>query len=281
MPVRASKRRMRSPRARASSSVSLTPASGVTAHIGARPVTRACSSTASRTSSSGCAASMGMSAPPHVGARAARSRGRGAPSGSSRASRRMPVGQPGGAHGDGARVDGQRAGIAHHADGLDDAVDVRQRLAHPLEDDAVHALARRSSVPRTRRTCSTISHVSRLRARPSRPVAQKAHASAQPACELTQALKRPGALERDAHRLDDVPVGVASASFTNGSRRAAAHAHAARATGTCPRRSHARRARRAARPAAVSTGSPAVHRRDDLARLGRLEPEGARRARPE
>ena len=43
-------------------------------------------------------------------------------------------------------------------------------------------------VARTRRTCSTISQASRLRASPRRPVAQKAQARAQPACELTHAL---------------------------------------------------------------------------------------------
>ena len=69
----------RSARAAASSSVSFTPASGVTAHIGARPVARACSSAAARTSSSECAASMGMSVRRTSRAARCRSRGRGAP----------------------------------------------------------------------------------------------------------------------------------------------------------------------------------------------------------
>ena len=64
------------------------------------------------------------------------------------------------------------------------------------------APASATSRARTTRTCSTISHVSRLRAGPCRPVAQNAHASAQPTCELTHTEKRPGVLERDAHGLE-------------------------------------------------------------------------------
>ena len=48
-----------------------------------------------------------------------------------------------------------------------------------------------ASSRRTSRTCSTISHASRLRTRPSRPVAQNAQPSAQPTCELTHTEKRP------------------------------------------------------------------------------------------
>ena len=52
-------------------------------------------------------------------------------------------------------------------------------------------IPRARSPRRTTRTCSTISQTSRLRDSPSRPVAQNAHASAHPTCELTHTEKRP------------------------------------------------------------------------------------------
>src|ERR1019366_8512123 len=48
--------------------------------------------------------------------------------------------QPRGAHRHRTHVDGEGAWIAHDADGLQDAVDVGEGLAHALEHDAVDAL---------------------------------------------------------------------------------------------------------------------------------------------
>ena len=137
--------------------------------------------------------------------------------------------------------------------------------------------------PRTRRTCSTISHASRLRASPSRPVAQNAHASAHPACELTHALKRPARSSGMRTASMTWPSAVASASFTNGStalRPDRAHLERGHVAPARDGRHRLRRtsrtplaARRCARPGAPprrpSAPRPAVMPRASASALGR------------
>ena len=125
-----------------------------------------------------------------------------------------------GAHRDGARIDGESARLRHDANGLDDAIEVRERLAHPLEDDPVDALSRAEHVERTTRTCSTISQTSRLRERPRRPVAQKTQPSAQPTCDDTHALNRPARSSGMRTVSNTAPSAEASDTFMKGSRRA-------------------------------------------------------------
>jgi hypothetical protein len=108
--------------------------------------------------------------------------------------------------------------------------------------------------PRTTRTCSTISHAARLRARPSRPVAQNAQASAQPTCELTHTVTRPGCSSGIRTASNRAPSGASSRYFTNGSIALAVSATTA-SPGTCPAAATACAAtRRTAEPA--TTGSP-------------------------
>jgi len=114
-------------------------------------------------------------------------------------------GQPGRAHRDGTRIDGQSAWVTQHADGSENALDVCERLPHALEHDAVNALARAecgsnqshlfddlpalqvASEPESSRcTECTLEGTSDLRA----------HAHAKPSL----------ALERNAHRFDPVTV---------------------------------------------------------------------------
>ena len=75
-----------------------------------------------------------------------------------------------------------RRGIVERLDRREDPVEVEQRLAHAHEHDVREALAvARPGAARRCRTWSTISAVSRSRAKPSSPVAQNGQPTAQPA----------------------------------------------------------------------------------------------------
>ncbi|AUX32786.1 uncharacterized protein SOCE836_049330 [Sorangium cellulosum] len=219
MPCSAAKPRASAARLAASSSASFWPASSVYAHIGACPVARACSPTAARTSSSGCA--------PSIGIRWRRLPGRTEPSerpsrtpGTSAASRRIPDGSPA-VHTVMLRMS---IACALGSESTRIAWMTRSALASgspmPWNSTPCTRAPPPTVAPRSRRmsrTCSTISQASRLRARPMRPVAQKAQASAQPTCELTHAEYRPG--RSSGMRTDSIvaPSSRRNAYFTNGS----------------------------------------------------------------
>ena len=124
--------------------------------------------------------------------------------GASRARRRMPARQSRGADRDVAGVDGQTARLVQHCDGLEHVVEVGHRLAHALEDHAVHAAAAQAAPDRA--------HL--LDDLPGLEVAREPHAAgraelaAQRAAHLRADADREArpVLERDAHRLEHVAV---------------------------------------------------------------------------
>ena len=222
-PARSANARTRSASAYPSSGESFTPASGVTAHIGASPVVRACTTAASRTASSEWARSIGIRlrltsvrALPIEIARRTR--------GASFASRRIPLGSPE------VQTVTARASIASAlgSDMTAIASSTRSRFAigSPIPWKTTPCTRLRPaavSARLTTRTCSTISHVSMFRCSPRRPVAQKAHASAHPACELTQTENRP-AFSSGMRTVSTTFPPVSITYFTNGSTRLACSA---------------------------------------------------------
>jgi hypothetical protein len=100
-----------------------------------------------------------------------------------------------------------------------------------------------------------------------------AHASAQPTCELTHTVNRPGCSSGIRTASNRAPSGPATRYFTNGSIRSRSASTVS--AGTWPAAATASAAlRRTAELAA--TGSAAMHRGHDLARLGRRHPATSR-----
>ena len=270
-PVAAANARARSASARASSSPSLTPASSVTAHIGARP---------------GRARVLGgrvehvvelvaLGDRHHAPAvRRDRARHR-EPEPHVRRLAREPADagrQARGADGDRARVDAERARLGA-ARAIAASTASRFASGSPMPWNTTPWTRPRGRRARTTRTCSTISHAARLRARPSRPVAQNAQASAQPTCELTHTREAVRVLERDPHRLE--PRAVAAREQVLHER-----IELARGLGDDLERGHVRRPRAPRRPRRggsaelAAIGSPRWTCGDQLARLGRASPPG-------
>ena len=116
-----------------------------------------------------------------------------------------PGRQPGRAHRDGARINGQSARITQHAHRPENALDVRERLPHALEHDPVNALARPESGSNQPDLFDDL---------PALEVASESESSrcAECALEATSDLRahahaKPSrSLERDAHGFDPMAI---------------------------------------------------------------------------
>ena len=151
----------------------------------------------------------------------------------------------------------------------------------PMKTTFVTAIGGSSSA--ISRTCAAISHAARLRWKPMRPVAQKAHWSAQPACDEMQSVSRP-------------PSGMATVSIScpSGRRKrnfSVPSDEVCRATisrrGIVNRSARAvrkrggkRRHRRESRPLAAPTDAARPALRDTRARRSRPRTREVARARP-
>ena len=102
--------------------------------------------------------------------------------------------------------------------GLEQVVEVGQRLAHAHDDDVRQPLVRRAAGSAARTSCSTISPAVRLRTTPSRPLAQKTQPMPQPTCVLMQAVRR-SASWISTHSIELAVVRAAASSLCVPSRR--------------------------------------------------------------
>src|SRR5262249_20699392 len=119
-----------------------------------------------------------------------------------------------GANGDVAHVDRLRARVGQHADGVDHAVHVRERLAHSLEENSVDAIAG-ASARRFVELAQTRAYMTDLLDDlPRLEVAREPHApcraerARQRTAELRAHTDREAArpFERDPHALDNAPI---------------------------------------------------------------------------
>ena len=245
--------------------VSLTPASGVTAHIGARPVI-------ARVLLGGVDDLVervrrvdGHEAPAHVADARCRWRGRGAPSGASRASRRMPAGSPD-VHTVMARAS---MASAHGSHITRMASRTRSRFASgsPIPWKTTPC-TRCPGLERPAHQAHLLDDLPGLQvAREAEPPgrAERARQRA-PRLRADARAEAPRALERDAHGLDDVAVGGGQRELHERVEGAAAYsAHLER--GHAAAGPHGVEGRRAARPRGLDRLAP-VDGGDDLARLG-------------
>ncbi len=133
--------------------------------------------------------------------------------------------QPRRAHGDVAHVDGLRARLREHADGLDDPLDVGERLPHALEEDAVQPRAAGREIGAERP--HLLDDLPRLQVAREPHAPRGAERARQRAPHLgADARGEPAlALQRDAHRLDDGAVGQAEGILDEGIDRAGAPLH--------------------------------------------------------
>jgi hypothetical protein len=217
-PVRSANPSALAASAAASSGVSFTPASGVIAQSGASPVSRACSSAASSTSSRGLAFSIGISLR-LTSARALEIDSASRTLGRSRASLRMPEGTP--AVHTVIALASMAIALGSHSTPIASSTRSTFESGSPIPwntTPCTRCPMEASRLRRTIRTCSMISQVSRLRRSPSLPVAQNAHARAHPTCELTHAENRPA--RSSGMRTDSMrsPSPVCSRNFLKGSR---------------------------------------------------------------
>jgi hypothetical protein len=144
--------------------------------------------------------------PPHVGA-GARDRQRQPHLGPLAGQPQDARGHPRRAHRDRPRVDGHRAGLAQHPDRLEHPLDVRERLAHPLEHHPVHPLPH-GSIQAPPHDPHLLDDLPGLEVAPQPQPARGAERARQGAPHLRADACRepPCPLERDAHRLDALAV---------------------------------------------------------------------------